>query len=56
MNSMIKMIKFVRSDLFISISAGFALGMAGLFLTQPAHADQSAHNKVERSLVVDQGK
>lgn len=31
---------FLRSDLFLSLIGGFALGMAGLALVQPATASQ----------------
>lgn len=30
---------FVRSDLFLSLAGGFALGIAGLTIVQPASAD-----------------
>jgi hypothetical protein len=30
---------FVRSDLFLSLAGGFALGVAGLTIVKPASAD-----------------
>ena len=33
---------FVRSDLFLSLMGGFALGVAGLALIQPANAGEVA--------------
>ena len=33
---------FLRSDLFLSLMGGFALGAAGLALAQPANAQESA--------------
>ena len=33
---------FLRSDLFLSLIGGFALGTAGLALVQPANATASA--------------
>lgn len=32
-------INFVKSDLFLSLAGGFALGLAGLALVKPASAD-----------------
>jgi hypothetical protein len=37
---------FLRSDLFLSLAAGFALGAAGLALVKPAYA----HDVVEPAM------
>ena len=34
-----RIFNFVRSDLFLSLAGGFALGVAGLAIAQPASAD-----------------
>lgn len=34
-----RIFKFVRSDLFLSLIGGFALGVAGLAVIKPASAD-----------------
>jgi hypothetical protein len=34
-----RIFNFVRSDLFLSLAGGFALGVAGLAVIQPASAD-----------------
>jgi hypothetical protein len=34
-----RIFNFVRSDLFLSLAGGFALGVAGLAVIQPANAD-----------------
>ncbi len=34
-----RIFNFVRSDLFLSLAGGFALGVAGLAVVQPASAD-----------------
>ena len=34
-----RMINFLKSDLFLSLAGGFALGVAGLALVKPASAD-----------------
>jgi hypothetical protein len=34
-----RLFNFVRSDLFLSLAGGFALGIAGLAVIQPASAD-----------------
>jgi hypothetical protein len=46
---MTKMFSFVRSDLFLSLAGGFALGVAGLSLLKPASATQE---KTEARAVV----
>jgi hypothetical protein len=34
-----RIFNFVRSDLFLSLAGGFALGVAGLTIVKPANAD-----------------
>jgi hypothetical protein len=34
-----RIFNFVRSDLFLSLAGGFALGVAGLTVVKPANAD-----------------
>lgn len=34
-----RIFNFVRSDLFLSLAGGFALGVAGLAVVKPASAD-----------------
>lgn len=34
-----RLFNFVRSDLFLSLAGGFALGVAGLAIVKPANAD-----------------
>jgi hypothetical protein len=34
-----RIFNFVRSDLFLSLAGGFALGVAGLAIVKPASAD-----------------
>lgn len=34
-----RIFNFVRSDLFLSLAGGFALGVAGLTIVKPASAD-----------------
>ena len=36
---MTRIFNFVRSDLFLSLAGGFALGVAGLAIVKPASAD-----------------
>ena len=36
---MSRIFKFVRSELFLSLAGGFALGVAGLAIVKPASAD-----------------
>jgi hypothetical protein len=36
---MTRMIAFFRSDLFLSLAGGFALGIAGIALVRPASAE-----------------
>jgi hypothetical protein len=37
---MTKLFSFVRSELFLSLAGGFALGVAGMALVKPASATQ----------------
>ena len=37
--TMTRIFNFVRSDLFLSLAGGFALGVAGLAIVNPASAD-----------------
>jgi hypothetical protein len=46
---MTKMFSFMRSDLFLSLAGGFALGVAGMALVKPASASQE---QVEARAVV----
>ncbi|MBL0925800.1 MAG: hypothetical protein IBJ12_15215 [Sphingomonadaceae bacterium] len=46
-----RIFNFVRSDLFLSLAGGFALGVAGLALVKPANAD-SGNVEAARSIVV----
>jgi hypothetical protein len=39
-----RLYNFVRSDLFLSLAGGFALGLAGLAIIKPASAND--HNAV----------
>ena len=36
---MSRIFKFVRSELFLSLAGGFALGVAGIAIVKPASAD-----------------
>ncbi len=36
-----RIFNFVRSDLFLSLAGGFALGVAGLAMVKPANASNS---------------
>ncbi len=38
---------FLRSDLFLSLAAGFALGVAGLALAKPASAHELAFSAAQ---------
>ena len=40
---MTRMIAFFRSDLFLSLAGGFALGIAGIALVRPASAETERH-------------
>jgi hypothetical protein len=42
---------FVRSDLFLSLAGGFALGVAGLTIVKPASAD-IGHVEAVKSIAV----
>lgn len=49
--TMDRIFNFVRSDLFLSLAGGFALGVAGLALIKPANA-QSVDVEASRSITV----
>jgi hypothetical protein len=36
-----RFLNFVRSELFLSLAGGFALGLAGMAVVKPASADSS---------------
>ncbi len=38
---MTRLARFLRSDLFLSLAGGFALGLAGVAVIKPANAGQS---------------
>ncbi len=43
---MIRILTFIRSDLFLSLVGGFALGIAGMAMVKPASAtSESADSK-----------
>jgi hypothetical protein len=46
-----RIFNFVRSDLFLSLAGGFALGVAGLAMVKPANAD-SGNVEASRSILV----
>lgn len=46
-----RIFNFVRSDLFLSLAGGFALGVAGITLMNPANAD-SGDTEIARSISV----
>lgn len=46
-----RIFNFVRSDLFLSLAGGFALGVAGLAVIKPANA-QSVDVEAARSITV----
>lgn len=46
-----RLYNFVRSDLFLSLAGGFALGVAGLAIINPASANDS-NAEVTRSVSV----
>lgn len=48
---MYRLISFVRSDLFLSLMGGFALGLAGMALVKPASATQEKDEA--RAVVVE---
>jgi hypothetical protein len=49
---MIRFLSFMRSELFLSIAGGFALGLAGMALVKPASATQE---KVEiRTVLIEE--
>ena len=46
-----RIFNFVRSDLFLSLAGGFALGVAGLAVVKPANAT-SGETQAARSITV----
>jgi hypothetical protein len=49
---MIRFLSFMRSELFLSVAGGFALGLAGMALVKPASA---SGEKVEtRTVLIEQ--
>ena len=48
---MTRMIAFFRSDLFLSLVGGFALGIAGIALVRPASAETERHES--KALVIE---
>ena len=48
---MTRIFNFVRSDLFHSLAGGFALGVAGLAIVNPANAD-IGDGQADRSISV----
>jgi hypothetical protein len=46
-----RIFNFVRSDLFLSLLGGFALGVAGLAVVKPASAD-SGHAEASKAISV----
>ncbi len=46
-----RLIKFVKSELFLSLAGGFALGLAGMALVKPASAESSGD--MARSVTVE---
>lgn len=40
---MTRLIAFFRSELFLSLAGGFALGIAGIALVRPASAETERH-------------
>ena len=46
-----RIFNFVRSELFLSLAGGFALGVAGLTVIKPASAD-IGHSEASKSISV----
>nr|WP_315458640.1 hypothetical protein [uncultured Sphingorhabdus sp.] len=46
-----RIISFVRSDLFLSLIGGFALGVAGLAVVKPASAGPGIENDAQSIIV-----
>jgi len=46
-----RFIKFAKSELFLSLAGGFALGLAGMALVKPASAESSGD--ISRSITVE---
>ena len=46
-----RLTSFMRSDLFLSLAGGFALGLAGMALVKPASATQEKNEA--RAVVVE---
>ena len=47
-----RIFNFVRSELFLSLAGGFALGVAGLAVIKPASADIGGHAEASKSISV----
>jgi len=48
-----RLYNLVRSDLFLSLAGGFALGVAGLAILKPANANANGHSaEATRSVYV----
>lgn len=48
---MTRLINFFRSELFLSLAGGFALGIAGIALVRPASAE--TERQVAKALVIE---
>jgi hypothetical protein len=48
---MTRLIAFFRSELFLSLAGGFALGIAGIALVRPASAETERHEA--KALVIE---
>lgn len=46
-----RLIAFFRSELFLSLAGGFALGIAGIALVRPASAETERHET--KALVIE---
>lgn len=50
-NRMTRLINFFRSDLFLSLAGGFALGFAAIAFVRPASAEIEQHDS--RAVVIE---
>lgn len=48
---MTRLIAFFRSELFLSLAGGFALGIAGIALVRPASAETERHET--KALIIE---
>jgi hypothetical protein len=48
---MTRLLTFFRSDLFLSLAGGFALGIAGIAMVRPASAETERHEA--KALVIE---